>query len=274
MLALLGRIASNTGTAPDFGDGRYNLLFKIGDNTEDGGGGGSFPDQVAGLKLWFKANAIVGLVDGDPVSAWSDSSGNGLDVTGSSSTRPIYKANIANGKPAIHFDTFAEFIRPNVPYSSLAVPDVGTIFVLQKQPDPNVPSVTFNLGATVHNRINIHLAYLNTFYFDFGVYDSGRISGPQPSGWNTGYHVAVCRRSGNGGEIWVDGQLVATGQFGVTLDTTAVGPMRIGGDGGGGGINFVGEIAEFFVYNSALSTTDRQALEDYLGFKYHIAITH
>ena len=34
------------------------------------------------------------------------------------------------------------------------------------------------------------------------------------------------------------------------------------------------DIAEVLFYNSVLSTGDRQAVEDYLGIKYGITITH
>lgn len=61
------------------------------------------PDAVSGLALWLKADSLS-LNDGDPVSTWTDSSGNGHDFTGTGSNRPIYKTNIINStKPVLRF---------------------------------------------------------------------------------------------------------------------------------------------------------------------------
>lgn len=62
------------------------------------------PSDLSGLVQWLKADAITGLSDGDPVSTWGDSSGNGRDASGSGSARPVYKTNILNGKPTVRFD--------------------------------------------------------------------------------------------------------------------------------------------------------------------------
>ncbi len=272
---LLYKIVGNVGGNPVIGDGRHDQLYEIAGTTIGGSGGPpDSPDKVAGLKLWLKADAITGLSDGGLVSAWSDSSGNGLNLSQSGTAQPVYKANIINGKPAIRFDGVDDqLIRNSVPLSSLVVPDAGTIFVLQKQPVSG-STVTFNIEPTHGNRINLHLTYYDQFYFDFGQYDIGRISGPQPAGWNTGYHVTVCQRSGGSGNIWVDGQLMATtGTFASTLlDTSPSATLRIGADSSG--IFFTGDIAELFVYNTALSVSDRQVMENYLGSKYNIPITH
>lgn len=85
--------------------------------TADGSGAPSFqtppatgvtaiePDAITGLQLWLDANAIVGLVDGDPVSTWDDESGNGNDATqGTAANQPVYKTNIVNGLPVVRFD--------------------------------------------------------------------------------------------------------------------------------------------------------------------------
>lgn len=63
------------------------------------------PSDVAGLKLWLKADAITGLNNDDPVTTWSDQSGQGNDVTQADSVkRPLYKTAISNGLPVVRFD--------------------------------------------------------------------------------------------------------------------------------------------------------------------------
>jgi hypothetical protein len=62
------------------------------------------PSDLADLFAWYKADAITGLTNNDPVSTWSDSSGNGYDVTASGSDRPTYKTNTLNSMPVVEFN--------------------------------------------------------------------------------------------------------------------------------------------------------------------------
>lgn len=52
--------------------------------------------------LWLDANQLA-LNDGDAISTFTDSSGNGRDFTSSGGNRPTFKTNIINGKPAARF---------------------------------------------------------------------------------------------------------------------------------------------------------------------------
>src|SRR5262245_49637476 len=61
------------------------------------------PSENLGLRL--KADAIVGINDGDAVATWEDSSSVNNDATqGTAANRPVYKVNIINGKPVVRFD--------------------------------------------------------------------------------------------------------------------------------------------------------------------------
>lgn len=57
------------------------------------------------LLAWYKADALVGLSDGDAISSITDSSGNGNTVSqATGSAKAVYKTNIQNSLPAIRFD--------------------------------------------------------------------------------------------------------------------------------------------------------------------------
>jgi len=60
------------------------------------------PKDVSGLQLWLDAEAITGLSDGAEIATWPDSSGNARHLT-KNGTGPSWKANAANGKPAVRF---------------------------------------------------------------------------------------------------------------------------------------------------------------------------
>lgn len=68
-------------------------------------GGAWTPASLTGLQFWLKADAIGGLNDGDAITTWADSSGNGNDATQSTGTaKPTYKTGILNGLPCARFD--------------------------------------------------------------------------------------------------------------------------------------------------------------------------
>lgn len=69
------------------------------------------PAFISNLKIWLQANQITGLNDGDAVTTWSDSSGNGYNATQSTgSLKPLYKTNIKNGLPVVRFDGTDDFL--------------------------------------------------------------------------------------------------------------------------------------------------------------------
>lgn len=63
------------------------------------------PGDIAGLRLWLKADAITGVADGARVASWVDSSGQGNTAANADNvSRPIYVANGAAGLPVVRFN--------------------------------------------------------------------------------------------------------------------------------------------------------------------------
>jgi hypothetical protein len=62
------------------------------------------------LQVWLKADAIIGLNDGDPISTWPESSGHARDYTGTTTTRPLYKTAQQNSLPGVVFDGTDDFM--------------------------------------------------------------------------------------------------------------------------------------------------------------------
>ena len=72
--------------------------------------GASFaPTDLSNLSLWLKADSLS-LNDGDPVSTWTDSSGNSNNATQTGTNRPLYKTNIFGSMPALLFDGSNDFM--------------------------------------------------------------------------------------------------------------------------------------------------------------------
>ena len=69
-------------------------------------GGDWTPSELGSsiLTAWFKADSISGS-DGDGVSAWADSSGNGNDTSqGTAIRQPTLQTNELGGQPVVRFD--------------------------------------------------------------------------------------------------------------------------------------------------------------------------
>jgi len=77
------------------------------------------PTQVTtgAIDVWLKADALTGLANNDPVSSFTDFSGNARHATATLTTRPLYIASATpNGKPALRFDGSNDFMSfPSMP---------------------------------------------------------------------------------------------------------------------------------------------------------------
>lgn len=91
----------------------------------------SDPSSIAGLVGWWKADALT-LADGDPVSSWTDSSGNGFDATQATpANQPVFNTGQLNGLPAVNFngssDSLAAAITSTAqPFTVFAVADADS----------------------------------------------------------------------------------------------------------------------------------------------------
>ena len=60
---------------------------------------------LTGLVAWYKPETLAAsYANGDPIDTWADSSGNGYDLTGTTTTRPLALASAINGYMAADFD--------------------------------------------------------------------------------------------------------------------------------------------------------------------------
>lgn len=85
------------------------------------------PSGIAGLSAWWKVDDLV-LNDGDPVSSWSDASGNGNTITNTLLLRPTFKTGVLNGKNAVRFTSTQSLamaadlsIAVNTPFTVISV---------------------------------------------------------------------------------------------------------------------------------------------------------
>jgi len=230
---------------------------------------------AGGLQLWLKADAGVSTNASGHVTGWTDQSGNGRDLTGliygggNPQYQPAYVASAVNGKPALFFDNGADgfvdaLTRDNADVNTMWNASQLSMFIVKSQNTfDGDTTLQLNSPDDAFNRVNFHLSYFGTMYFDYGdITAGGRISGGVPSGWLGNFHILDLYRNGGDGQINVDWRRAVTGTFTDSLGPTSAARLAL--------IPGAGDIAEILIYDHALSGPDRETVLSYLSDKYAI----
>jgi hypothetical protein len=201
---------------------------------------------------------FAGLNDGDPVSSWPDSSGNGHNATQTGSARPTFKTNIVNGKPIVRF-TSAGLSGLNL---ATTIPGNTAFTCITVQKIAASGSAQISLAATDAAPFGVIQTSGDTFASDRAGY-------LHTSNEYLGFHIFIATLDGSGGgTIYGDGTVIG-------------GPA--GANSGTGDFGFIGyrpspaaysngDIAEILFCNAGLTATDRQNAEKTLGTKYGISV--
>jgi hypothetical protein len=217
------------------------------------------PTMLAGLKGWWKADSLA-LSDGAAVPSWSDSSGFGNTMTPAYGA-PIIKTNIIAGKQVVRFSGANQAMQ----YGAQIITGPYTVFAVSAAANNTQTGAIFNSGTSgpQTNLIDaVGDAVWRTRSNVGAVADAIEVGGMAVGVWNS--------FTGD----W-DGSNIHLYRNGLLKATTA-----ISSEGYGHGLNFIGfdgtqvvsffagDVAEVLIYNTALSTTDRQKVEAYLKAKY------
>lgn len=209
------------------------------------------PTDIAGLTLWLDAGTISGS-DGDLISTWADSSGNGNDAAqATSGFRPTLQTNEANGLPVVRFDGSNDRLKTAAFSAALTA---STIFIFGKGTGTSV-TTRFIDGLTSGTRQ--HMLYVGGQYWMFAGVDLHGGSA------DTNFHAMTSTFNGASSALYVDGLLIASGSAGTQDMDGAI----IGNDYSETAPH-AGDIAEVIIYNSVLSSEDRASVEAYLATKY------
>jgi hypothetical protein len=207
------------------------------------------PQQIAGLQGWWKADSLS-LSDNDPVATWTDSSGNGNDAT-EATLKPTYKTAIQNGLPVVRFDDVDDSLTTTLVKSSGSL----TIFAVY-----NRTAVDMSGGHRTIAGSNNWL--MGPYVGKHELYAGGFAS---PAGPTVSAGVFVCQTvtlDSSTATNYVDGV-----SYGTRASPTYPGTIYFG-YAGSFPESLGGDLCEVIVYDSVLSTTDRQAVEAYLADKW------
>jgi hypothetical protein len=264
------------------------------------------PDNLADLRAWYKADAITGLSDGDPVSTWADSSGGGYDLTQTSTARPLYQTSTLNGLPVIEFDGTDDTLDASTAADWKFLNDsTGSTVVAVWQPgtsaDPNASYPLMGTNAGTAANIGVSFQYDNRSIISgsdnaVGAAVSNGTADAQsrqvawyftPGGSNTVFsdfnNLAVAGTANMNAWVLDPGNATAANRLkvnrnGGTLSgnqtftkTPSTGnpafPLSLGSLGNGV-TPTLGYIAEVVICDAVLSSTDREKVEGYLAWKW------
>lgn len=233
-------------------------------------GGIEIPLTISGLQFWVKADSgtfqdsaktTPASSDGDVIGAWVDQSGKGNDVTQATTPKkPTLRLNVLNGKPVARFDGTDDRLIS----SSFSLAQPFTAFVVVK----------VSSGALVGG------IFFDTFT-DTGLCAMWKASGSAlfrmsggitiQTAWNASWNIHNGFFDGASSDYFINGSSAISGDASTNgLSGISIGDIRGNPNPILGGLKLDGDIAEILIYNSILSTADRQTIEDYLNGRYAI----
>lgn len=235
----------------------------------------------SGLRMWLDASTLS-LNNNDPVSSWTDQSGNGFHAAQATvGFQPKYLTNVVNGMPAIQFNTddFLEFD------GNVIVNTNYTIFAVVRRTSAGASGSTsshhYFLGGTAStaNR-NLHVGWRSNTTFTQDQY-SNEIN-TYVTAFNAGTEAPLilsARHSSTfseGKDAYINGGLRGVSLYPVASrysHMTAWAGASIGRYIDGTiDTRFNGWVAELIMYNRYLSDAERKSVETYLGNKYGITV--
>lgn len=211
------------------------------------------PASLSGLQVWLKEDGLSG-ADGDPISTWTDSSGQGHHFTqATSGFRPIFKTGILNGHHCARFDGTDDRLEGGD--LSAVFPSAATLFVVAA-----INDTEYSVYST--RQLNGYWRYSGDGAGYQEVFRIGRLTAHPATMPTTGNHYFTIRSDASAWQMWKDG-----------VAETAQSASYGGGDGhqvgreaGGGPLN--GDVFEVIIYNSALSSGDIASVHGYLTARF------
>ena len=219
-----------------------------------------FTPDLLGPRVWLDAGSFVAN-DGDLLTVWTDSSGNGFDATNTGGIqRPTYKTNIINGLPVVRFGSGAanRFVIPPI-----AVQPFTIIFVAKINSTASAIWYLVDTQTGGSGRVTLSTSSGTGFLRMQAVGSLAATTGNQTNAW----HIFSTIWNGASSAAFVDGvQNVATGSAGAEW-TVLNNFIFLGIDQSGTVLTPI-DYAEFVLCNRALSTTERRQIEGYFSAKY------
>lgn len=222
-----------------------------------------------GLQLWFKADSLTSLSDGDLVSTWTENVA-GRNATASGSRRPVYRD--AGPRPFLQFD--GNLNRMTVSSSPFFNSEEFTIFAVFKPDDGANENTVVDTNNGYRLVADMHDTRARAYWYN----GSSTINavGTTSSVRTTGLSIVGYTMEDTGSDAEADEvKVYVNGTLESTTSSTSYQPdgadLFIGATAGSGD-QFEGGIYEVLYYNRVLTQTEREKVEGYLSRKYNVTL--
>jgi hypothetical protein len=242
------------------------------------------PSDVTGLRGWWKADAIVGLSDGQDITVWEDSGTLNNDL-GAGTDAPTYQTNEVNGLPCARFDPATSQHFTIATANMLAMTNGASGFSAFAYVNLAAPGATGLTILGISNGLSGSSARLK-----FGQRATGsgvwgmtgrRLDGDtaqnlEGGATQSGWQLITCISdwANSDADMWRGETSEATTTTWLTSGTVSATDainVKIGAASSGGSEFWNGDIAELAIYDNEVSSGDRTALWDYFQAKYEPA---
>ena len=244
------------------------------------------PKSIANLGLWLDASADSSLTfNATTVSEWRDLSGNARHFAqATAANQPSGAVTTQNGRRVLSFEhvpgTPSRLVG-NSASLSIARNVAGLTMIAVAKSDLNDtlrPIIFASVGTGTGSRASMGTAFSAPNNFTTGNRrldaDSSQAATASSNNTNANVFGGVLDYANAAAYLHLNGTTVATNTSfqtaGNTSDTNSQ-AIRVGSDAGDV-FNWRGWISEIIVYQRALSATERQRVERYLGRKWGITV--
>lgn len=249
---------------------------------DNGPGGVGTVDGTTSLELWLKAGAGVfsgsdcattEATNGDSVYCWADQSGNGYNVTQSTSAdQPSLQTGVVNGQPVTRYDGSADYLERA--YESALNPSAFTIFGAWR----TTSGSGYRSPLTSKYSGQGYAFYAEStwqFWVSRGSGSPTYTSVGNTAVTNNEWRLITGDYTSSAQRIYVDGSFNQQENSPAYLPNQEEGPIRVGaGEIGAGGpyYYFPGDIGEVIIFSTVLNDVERTLVHNYLSAKYDITL--
>jgi hypothetical protein len=175
---------------------------------------------------------------------------------------PTYKTNIQNGLPVVRWDGVDDLMRQNViGWSNL------TVFIVVKV-DNDPPGADAQTGFWVLGGSGqaTHYPYTDSNIYDDAGSTVRKSTGNPTLSLSSAFRIYTVKSTAGEWTSWIDGTQHFTTGTNTVDDDPGAGIISLGTNSNGDRLD--GDVGEMLIYDAALSSTDREAVEAYLADKW------